>query len=941
VIYTIGSGSWLDIDDYLPVAGWPLVQVASFAGFIHEGISLGGRGDANIAVTLTVTLDAAASGAVLRVIRYPYVGVEVTVLVEIPLEDLVNVVDFAFDYTDPGEGGAISFEINDLGTATQAEFSEPTCVLTLLDDRVAPADLFQQQWQNSVDDWTDTAPPFVMPVVGDLHAEYVYYRLNRSWDPSPIRSGDTLQAAVVWELTEAPGTDLYFVLYEDTDILNGPGVALYSQQIYSLAAPGELSGAVLVDVTLDSQLAGIYAAVHVDVSQASDPPPSGFGSWGVLTITPGGEIPEPEPEEGEVVPKMRGMVQMLPRKIRATEAWADYANAIDFLVTNQILEPSGKIVTLRDPDNLELALLTRLSQLLGFALRADSYTEAEQRFIVRSLYQYYAANGTPSFENFLSILARYPLKLNALWTTDYEVFERDAPPGGNVYAGNGPGHLTPHFEIYLRGEDSYTLVDSDFTGALGLENSGLGELALGVYDAGTIAHQSVISEDLIEAVFYDLAPVHLVLERIVRGYTAEGSLVIGGDVQERMFTGRSYAELTPMVGALDASVALEDVGPLELAGYLSNIYPTDVEVRWRTAVGSLSSPSAYLGVAEAVVLVPAGQRSFPIPVQIYEAAPPGHFYVEILEPGEAEPLQTYTVWRRFATVTITGELTVNPDEYVSITGNIATGICIVDSVEDAGPYALMGLQIEPSGALSYVTEDDVVVAGTWKTAPEANPVNYEARFTGAATGVGTAAPGVWLGLEQQRAWYNNETTLDPVAAVWIEGLLEIRNAATGVVVASSPVRAVNARTPETGYCDTWPDVPPEPPALGTALSIVIPADTIHLPAFGAQNVTVPFTLAGGDEDYPYAATAAVLANPARGVAGIVSCSTTQVVISVQRLSYGPEAASGTVRVTATRGAETVHADVTVLSPAAEAPGPGEPGGPGPGPIWDPDEQNPQ
>ena len=361
--------------------------------------------------------------------------------------------------------------------------------------------------------------------------------------------------------------------------------------------------------------------------------------------------------------RLRQMRKLLPRKLQAVDAWRDYADAIDLVVSHRILDPAMGIPGIRDPRVAEEDLLPQLSELLGFPLRADYYTDAQKRFIVESLYQYYSHGGTPSFESFLALLSKYQVKLNVLWTRDYHEFQR-SPGGVSIYESPelGEWYLTPHYEIYLDGEDSYTVTTSTMSGALGTPYSRLGRLALGAHLGAVITYRSLIDEGLVETMFYDLAPVHLVLERIVRGYVAHAELTVAADALPSVYTGRAYPDLTPRAAVVDRGAEPGD-GLIYVQGYLSNIRNEPIQVQYRTVPGTVSSPSSYLEAAGAVT-VPAGTVAFRIPVTILDTAQLGYFRVYI-DPSLTDPVE-YTIWKQYATVTIDGDVIPppNPDAYV-------------------------------------------------------------------------------------------------------------------------------------------------------------------------------------------------------------------------------------------------------------------------------------
>jgi len=221
---------------------------------------------------------------------------------------------------------------------------------------------------------------------------------------------------------------------------------------------------------------------------------------------------------------MRGMERRLPRKIRATPAWKQFAQAVDAVLGHNNFDPAREIVNLRDPRKIEEYFLPRLANLLGFDMFTDYYDEEQKRQIVAALYEYYEYAGTPQLERFMALCAKYILRLNPMWTRDYVNFER-YPNGPTIYEDpeNGEWFLTPHIEMYTNGLESYELIERNLTGQLGTPQSTLGEgLYLGSAPFLDRSFEDLVYPQFIQDLFYDLAPVHLVLERITRGYVWEG-----------------------------------------------------------------------------------------------------------------------------------------------------------------------------------------------------------------------------------------------------------------------------------------------------------------------------------------------------------------------------------------------------------------------------------
>lgn len=154
-----------------------------------------------------------------------------------------------------------------------------------------------------------------------------------------------------------------------------------------------------------------------------------------------------------------------------------------------------------------------------------------------------------------------------------------------------------------------------------------------------------------------------------------------------------------------------------------------------------------------------------------------------------------------------------PDTDIEISANIREGMCLNETIQDAGYNVGIGIMFRPNGVVEYRTATNTLKGGTWYDAMDINPNTYEVRFTGVATHPLSDPTGTWLSMGVNRFFYNQNTLTTDTGSTWIDGFIEIRNRNTGKIVYYGSVKAVNSRSPVPGYCDTWPNVPQVPPSV--------------------------------------------------------------------------------------------------------------------------------
>lgn len=233
---------------------------------------------------------------------------------------------------------------------------------------------------------------------------------------------------------------------------------------------------------------------------------------------------------------MRKLSTFLPRKIRENPTWSAFADAVEQAFNKNVINPSLEIINLRNPREIEAYFLPRLQELLGCSVKTDFFSEQTQREIIAALYEYYTKSGTKYLSRFLSLATGYVTKLEAFWTEDYEDFY-DKPLGTTIYEDpeNGTWFFTPHYGVFIDGFLTYKASNvRTYTGMLGMRNSKCGYLYLGYPEFTEADFEDLYNNELLIELFYEFAPVHLVLERVIREYILQANLYFVGAVHQKV-----------------------------------------------------------------------------------------------------------------------------------------------------------------------------------------------------------------------------------------------------------------------------------------------------------------------------------------------------------------------------------------------------------------------
>jgi hypothetical protein len=218
-----------------------------------------------------------------------------------------------------------------------------------------------------------------------------------------------------------------------------------------------------------------------------------------------------------------------------------------------------------------------------------------------------------------------------------------------------------------------------------------------------VTYHSAVDENLVESMFYDFAPVQLVLDRIVRGYVAQTAITVSADALPSLYTGREYNHLVPFAALVDRVVDAS-AGLVFVQGYLSNIRNEPVQVHYHTEPGTVFSPSSYVA-ASGVITIPALTNSFRIPVTITQTAQNGQFRVVLDESPDGQ----YRLWKNYANVFIVGQIINAPptDSFVVLSGT--NNYCGSESTISAGMISPISNPDFELGNVGFVQPPQYVV----------------------------------------------------------------------------------------------------------------------------------------------------------------------------------------------------------------------------------------
>jgi hypothetical protein len=187
------------------------------------------------------------------------------------------------------------------------------------------------------------------------------------------------------------------------------------------------------------------------------------------------------------------------------QVWVDFASAVEDVFFQNIETPTRQIEELRFlKENTDEAVLVETCRLMGFDLTQDILNLSVSRFtsIVNQLPLYNDYNGRDEFTKFLGLILGSPCHIIPLYTQDYDKFE-SKPQGLMLYEG-GNWYKSTHVDFVVK-RDNLMYV----------------ELSAG---------QTLLSRAI--EIFYDQAPITLVIHRLIFYTDLYADLVMGAKIGE-------------------------------------------------------------------------------------------------------------------------------------------------------------------------------------------------------------------------------------------------------------------------------------------------------------------------------------------------------------------------------------------------------------------------
>lgn len=246
------------------------------------------------------------------------------------------------------------------------------------------------------------------------------------------------------------------------------------------------------------------------------------------------------------------LYELLPNHIVSTPAWKTFADKVEELISANVWEYVEALRKLKKPLEVETEFLNLLARHLGLDVRSDIFTESQYRKIIEAIYEYYRECGNlKRLEQILSYAHDIEvIKITPLWSRDYDIFLSKVPWGaGTIYKGDGDWFFTPHVEIALSSDYGYEAYDVlPMTGALGTPISSLSSFYLGHTQNTFAQFNKVFDESMLVELFTNLAPIHLVMERLVSMTVAETTISVSCAARMRIV--EDNAEIDPVLAVI-------------------------------------------------------------------------------------------------------------------------------------------------------------------------------------------------------------------------------------------------------------------------------------------------------------------------------------------------------------------------------------------------------
>ena len=190
---------------------------------------------------------------------------------------------------------------------------------------------------------------------------------------------------------------------------------------------------------------------------------------------------------------MSNFRDLLPTSFSENKVLVALMDSLEIITQEFVGQYIDLLKQIRNPATLERELKLFTCAMLGFKFNPGLFGNDSLERILGTFAQYRQYAGTPGFSDYLGFVDDTEYEVIQMWSEDYVTFHA-TPGGGTIYDGTGPWYLTPHIKL--------------------------------TYTSG--AFKPIF--DKVEELFYYFAPVHLVLEEVIKSVkeTIPIPLGIGG-----------------------------------------------------------------------------------------------------------------------------------------------------------------------------------------------------------------------------------------------------------------------------------------------------------------------------------------------------------------------------------------------------------------------------
>lgn len=186
--------------------------------------------------------------------------------------------------------------------------------------------------------------------------------------------------------------------------------------------------------------------------------------------------------------------RFLTDNYKNNDTWKDFADTASDVIYDRVYSKAEQIAKLKDSRTISREQLIANTKQLGFLFQSEFYSTDEYKRLNDYIGLYQPQSGTDRFIDFLGYIQNTLFNLNYLWTEDYEEFvtQDQVATNASVLDG-GTFYPTSHVEVE--------------------------------YSANRF--ETAEAENNLIELFYQLAPIHLVLHRITSFYESEDTQYLG------------------------------------------------------------------------------------------------------------------------------------------------------------------------------------------------------------------------------------------------------------------------------------------------------------------------------------------------------------------------------------------------------------------------------